>query len=130
MAAACFPFPFNFILVFTSELGKASHFSSVSLSLPTCAENGGKNLGLVFFFSVKLSVFWVFGFQYFSIPRCIVCKVIFGFIFLVLVLYRLPLMRFGVEGWLGGGVFVVFPSVFFLLVGMKDEGCRGKVALG
>lgn len=44
-----FLFPFHFILVFTSELGKGSHFSSVSLSLPICVENWGEKLGLVFF---------------------------------------------------------------------------------
>lgn len=118
-----FPFFFSISLFFTSELGKVSHFSPrLFVSSNLWETGGGGDLGLVFFFfSVKLSVFWVFGF---SIPCCIVCKVIFGFLFLVLVLYRVVLMRFGREGVARRmKEFSLFYCRFFLLVGMKDEGC-------
>lgn len=57
-------FSFHFILVFTSELGKVSHFSSRLFVSSNLWKTGGKNLGLVFFqlnsrssgFSVSVSL--------------------------------------------------------------------------
>lgn len=116
-----FLFFFSISLFFTSELGKVSHFSPrLFVSSNLWETGGGGKFGFGFFFSVKLSVFWVFGF---SIPCCIVCKVIFGFLFLVLVLYRV-LMQFGREGVARRmKEFSLFFCRFFLLVGTKDEGC-------
>lgn len=67
-------FSFHFILVFTSELGKVSHFSSRLFVSSNLWKTGGGKIGFGFL-SVKLSVFWVLGF---SIPHC---KMIFGFFF-------------------------------------------------
>lgn len=92
-------------------------------------KTGGKNWVWFFSFQLNCRVFWV------SVSVSLVvlfCKMIFGFLFSGSgsLLCRFDAIWDGGVARRIGGVFVVFPSVFFLLVGMKDEGCWGKVASG